>query len=151
MSARPSLDHYNGMEVTSVDEYGSEPFEWALIFEGGATLKNTDGRRTSKPNVAGQRLSTVIFSELDTRLVFGFGANQQEVVLTPTQYTLADERYEQATEIRPQVPDGGEAEAVQEELESRWTPETDDSMHGARVVDVPSPSEIAAQQEEDDE
>lgn len=100
MSLTPKLDYYVGRPVESIESESG--WDWAIRFSGDVLVRNTDKRRTAAPSdeLVGQLYFTAILGETDTRLQFGhYDADQQpvvdsEVVLTPTQYTITDERFE---------------------------------------------------------
>ncbi len=107
-----SLDHYTGRPITDVKE-SDEGYD--IYLEGGIIIHNTDKRR-SMPDldeVKGMQLSSVLLSENQTRIVF---VNQDDdgnliksttIFLTPTQYYIADPRFD-----TPQYPQESEVDAV---------------------------------------
>ena len=86
-----SVDHLIGQ--TAKDVLG-DGWNWSIQMESGVVISNKDEERTEAPeDVKGKVLLTVMLSELDTRLLFGITtesgpAEEIEVTLTPTQYTL---------------------------------------------------------------
>lgn len=99
---KPSLDYYTGRPVEAVEtvQHGNH-WEWTIRFPGNVRIQNTDERRTSPPDVMGKVYLGVILSETDTQLLFGHydhdsgdPVTDETVVLTPTQYSISDERFE---------------------------------------------------------
>ena len=89
---RSSLDHYVGRSVDAVIKYAEEDSEWAIRLEGGAILKNYDGRRTVVPTgLEGATLAGVEYGEQDIRVKF---ANGSEVTFAPTLYAISDKRFD---------------------------------------------------------
>jgi|SRR5215831_13336279 len=101
-----SVDHLIGQAAKDVLGDG---WNWSIQMESGVVISNKDEERTDVPeDVKGKVLLTVMLSELDTRLLFGITtesgpAEEIEVTLTPTQYTLGGLEG-QEEEFYPQVP-----------------------------------------------
>lgn len=139
-TVKPKLDHYVGRPVEKVISWGDEEWQWAIRLEGGVLFKNHDEDKVDVPNdVSGLILGNCIFSELDTRCVFS--PSGEEVIFTPTLYTIADPNYTGHTEVFPQVPD---------EEEQIITPP---DPSGDRITDGPSEEfrELQQQQAEEHE
>lgn len=134
---RPSLDHYTGRPVDSVIQYGDEDWQWAVRLEGGTLIKNHDKRRTVAPSdvILGTVVGNSIYSELDTRIVF---SNGEEVVFTPTKYSLSDPGFTGDREVFPQDVAAEEAVVI---------PDPSDR----RVVNGPSAEFLALQAKEAEE
>lgn len=161
------LDHYNGRRVESVESTGEDGWNWGVIFEGGAVVKNKDKRRTALPTaIVGQALAKVEFNEYDTQMIFGNAVNDQfvesaRVVLTPTQYTIADpaspvaneeETYPQALSSEPEpTPQQEEMMNPEEEIASEELPQEEIPLPEFPVPPTPDPEEPVEDEEETDE
>lgn len=100
------LSYYVGRRFEKIDQ-GEEGWNWTVVLEGDARVRNTDEARSwTQENLEGTIFLRPIFSELDTRMQFGMGENvTAEIVLTPTKYTVADPTYASGEEeIYPQAP-----------------------------------------------
>lgn len=103
MPSKPSLDYYIGRSADRV-EYPKDSkgeWDWVITLSGNVHVHNLDKRRTALPNVAGKVFLIVVFSKSDTTMKFGHydmsnemaSIVDEEVVLTPTAYAIADESY----------------------------------------------------------
>lgn len=142
MPGGPQLDHYYGRGVEGVEvvEDGEES-GWSIILSGNVRISNHDEQLVPPDELGGLSFLNGIFSELDTRLVFGIsGPNANpdrnvEVRLTPTKYSINDpaiaggEHYPQRPpELEPETdeeaPEG--ASEASEEVEGEETAEGDE-------------------------
>lgn len=111
---RPSLDHYIGQIVDSVEE-ADESMHWDIVLESGVRIRNTDGRRTMPTDIEGKSFLLTALSETETKLVFGITRNgvieeRTDLRLTPALYQIVDSRYGQA--ISPQRRDPEEDQMI---------------------------------------
>jgi len=88
---------------------GEDDGLWAITLDGGSLITNKDQSKPApdKNTLTGTQFIRPIYSELDTRLQFGVkDAVLQEVILSPTLYTISDPDFTSNGEIYPQmVPD----------------------------------------------
>ena len=92
----PSLDHYYGRAVVSVETEADAENEadWLIRLEGDILIHNADRRRTAKPEIDGQILLAATYAEDQTVLKFGTGPDDlEDVVLTTSAYAISDARY----------------------------------------------------------
>ena len=95
-----SVDYYHGQSLDEI-ALGDEDWQWALVLNGGAVIKNWDKRRTDVPEIPkGTGLLTSILEADATTLVFGTVdpatltvTESGRVVFTPTQYSISDPVY----------------------------------------------------------
>jgi hypothetical protein len=160
------LDHYNGRRVESVESTGEDAWDWGVIFEGGAVVKNKDKRRTALPTaIVGQALAKVEYNEDDTQMIFGNAVNDQfvesvRVVLTPTQYTIADpanpvaseeETYPQALASEPTpTPQQEEMMNPEEEIAAEETPQEEIPLPEFPVPPTPEHEPVEEEAEEEE-
>jgi hypothetical protein len=101
MPVKPSVDYLYGRQVESVgrNEKAEGDWDWYIKFEGGSIIRNHDKRRKALPKITGLVLLAALYSELDTRLVFGHhdqvdgSVTDEEITLTPTAYSISDSRF----------------------------------------------------------
>lgn len=130
-----SVDYYYGQIVEGL-LMGEEDWQWAIRLSGGAVIKNWDKRRTIAPALnLRDGFLLAIFSEDETRLQFGSVNSvteeitvNNEVVFTPTQYSISDPVHV-PEETYPQQPDDQEVE----NLAVAW-----DAALQERVADGPT-------------
>lgn len=97
LMGKPKLDYYIGRLVTDVQVHEEG---WDIVLDGGILITNLDGRRSAPESLIGLSFVRPILSDIETRIQFGTVrpgreiANAVEVVLTPTQYRISDDRYE---------------------------------------------------------
>jgi len=88
---------------------GADDGLWQITLDGGSVITNRDLAKPipDKTTLVGTQFIRPIYSELDTRLQFGVkDAVLQEVILSPTLYTISDPDFTSNGEIYPQmVPD----------------------------------------------
>jgi hypothetical protein len=90
----PQIDHYYGRGVEGVETYDDKT--WEIILSGDVRIKNYNLTLDAPDDLGGLSLLTGIFSELDTRLIFGIAgpdANPDrnvEVTLNPIEYSITD-------------------------------------------------------------
>jgi hypothetical protein len=129
MPGGPSLDHYYGRGVEGVET--ADDKTWEIILSGDVRLKNYNMTLDAPDNLGGLSLLTGIFSEEETRLVFGIGgpnANPDrnvEVAMNPIEYSITDPSVA-GGEHFPQKLDVGEPESTPEgtnEVEGEETAE----------------------------
>jgi hypothetical protein len=94
MPGGPSLDHYYGRGVEGVETEDDKT--WEILLSGDVRIKNYNMTLDAPGELGGLSLLTGIFSEEETRLVFGIaGPNANpdrnvEVTLNPTEYSITD-------------------------------------------------------------
>jgi len=99
------LTYFIGRPFVALEE--GENGEWSILLDGEARVTNKDpGRPLPEEDVfKGSQFLRPIYSELDTRLQFGVMDNVvDEIVLTPTMYTMTDPSLTTEEEFYPQVP-----------------------------------------------
>lgn len=118
----PQLDHYIGQTVEAVETFGGGDWDWGIRLVGHAIVRNEDKRRTHAPeNIENKTFLNFTLSETGTTMNFGHYDNQQfqiideSVDLTPTQYSITDQRFEEGEPYYPQRPDVEEQEALPED------------------------------------
>jgi hypothetical protein len=88
---------------------GADDGLWQITLDGGSVITNRDLAKPipDKATLVGTQFIRPIYSEVDTRLQFGVkDAVLQEVILSPTLYTISDPDFTSNGEIYPQmVPD----------------------------------------------
>jgi hypothetical protein len=85
---------------------GEDDGLWAISLDGGSLITNKDESKPvpDKNTLVGTQFIRPIYSELDTRLQFGVkDAVLQEVILSPTLYTISDPDFTSDGEIYPQM------------------------------------------------
>jgi hypothetical protein len=141
---KPNLDYYIGRKVEAITQGDEGDWDWTLRLEGDILISNHDKRRTSPPTneIIGLVFLMAVLQEDLTVMKFGnYEASEdgpvpaylQDVQVTPTQYAVADERFEGGPHF-PQRLD----EEEQEMLPDDPSPE--------RVVDGPSDEHLTAQE-----
>jgi hypothetical protein len=103
------LEYYHGRAYERVVQ-GDEAWDWAIEISGDVLIRNKDKRRTAAPDsekLEGTSLVRTAYSDTSTMLEFGISGPQgyrlaEEVVFTPSLYTLADPSYEMDEETYPQ-------------------------------------------------
>src|SRR5262245_29123889 len=127
----PKLDYYIGRPVQAV-EAGEEDYDWSIRFEDNVIVRNTDKDRTTMPDTAiqGMVFFMAMFDPDETRMQFGHyedgePAVDTEVILSPLQYSISDERFEGG----PHFPQRDPEPSPEDELPEDPSPE--------RVADGP--------------
>ena len=158
---KPDLSHYYGRGVEGVEiiDPTDDPPNFAILLNGGVRIINHDSSLDvpDSETLGGKAFLLAIFSELDTRLVFGrpvpenpppqYEQPTTEITLTPIKYAISDpgfaggkehfpQREPGPEEEKPDKPDKPEKQEAAEEPESE--PEREEGM-GA--VDVPDGEE----------
>jgi hypothetical protein len=80
--------------------------DWAITLDGNSRITNKDASKSvpDASTLLGTQFIRPIYSELDTRLQFGVkDAVLQEVILSPTLYTISDPDFTSDGEIYPQM------------------------------------------------
>jgi hypothetical protein len=91
--ARPQLDHFLEREVEKTSETKDG---YKIYLEGGVVIHST---RQLPDGLKGQKLTTVLFSEDETTMVFDGGSR---VSLHPTNYMMETDEYKP---MHPQTPE----------------------------------------------
>lgn len=85
---------------------GADDGLWQITLDGGSVITNRDLAKSipDRTTLVGTQFIRPIYSELDTRLQFGVkDAVLQEVILSPTLYTISDPTFTSNGEIYPQM------------------------------------------------
>ena len=154
---KPDLSHYYGRGVEGVEiiDPTDDPPNYAILLNGNVRIINHDSSLDvpDSETLAGKALLIAIFSELDTRLVFGlpqptnpppqYEQPTTEIRLTPTEYAISDPAYKGGQEHFPQRAPGRPEEPGQpKEQEAVEEPESaPEREEGLGAVDVPDGEE----------
>jgi len=129
-----SIEHFVGRPFKEISQ-GEDKWDWGIVLEGDAVIRNKNKKRTKAPSaeeLEGKVLANVILSEMDTRLMFtDEGGAREEIVLTPTDYTVGTpqtgEYYPQRPVELQELPPDPSEERVADGPEEQEEPEEDET------------------------
>jgi hypothetical protein len=101
----PRLDYYVGRGVVEIDDT-----EWAIVLDGDIRITNKDTFLSTPENLSklvGKMFLVGVMSADETRLQFGRVLSgqvtvEEEIVLSPLDYTISDPRFPTPSEHYPQ-------------------------------------------------